>query len=77
MSSHRKDAGPVPRYRAREGLVIGLVLLLGAVSVALKLTHVTAWTWTWALSPLWGGGLAILLTDLAAFGAVFGPSENQ
>lgn len=32
---------------------IGFAGLLTIVFIALKLTHVIAWSWWWVLSPLW------------------------
>lgn len=45
------------------GGVLGLLLVL---FIALKLTHVIAWSWWWVLAPLWLGPVAIL----AIFGLV-------
>lgn len=32
---------------------IGFTGLLTVLFVALKLTHVIAWSWLWVLSPIW------------------------
>lgn len=43
---------------------IGFVGLLAVLFIALKLTHVIAWSWWWVLSPVWistGVVVAILL----------------
>jgi predicted outer membrane repeat protein len=40
---------------------IGFTGLLTVLFVALKLTHVIAWSWWWILSPLWISALVILV----------------
>lgn len=32
---------------------LGVVGLLGVLFIALKLTHVIAWSWCWVLAPFW------------------------
>jgi hypothetical protein len=38
-----------------------LPALLTAVFIALKLTGVVDWSWTWVLSPLWIGVLLVFI----------------
>jgi hypothetical protein len=43
---------------------VGFVGLLTILFIALKLTHVIAWSWWWVLAPLWitaGVVVAVLL----------------
>lgn len=45
---------------------IGVTGLLGILFIALKLTHVIAWSWWWVLSPFWGP-LAIVAAIVVAW----------
>jgi len=47
---------------------IGFTGLLTILFIALKLTHVIAWSWWWVLSPIW---ISVVLT-LVILGLVFG-----
>jgi len=40
---------------------IGFAGLLTILFIALKLTHVIAWSWWWVLSPLWIAALLVIL----------------
>ncbi|QOC54160.1 hypothetical protein [Caulobacter vibrioides] len=44
---------------------IGLITLLTVLFVALKLTHVIAWSWLWVLAPLWIGIPLVVLFFVA------------
>lgn len=48
---------------------IGFTGLLTVLFVALKLTHVIAWSWWWVLSPLWIG-VVIWIAVLAIIGTI-------
>lgn len=41
--------------------------LLTILFIALKLTHVIAWSWWWVLSPIWITILLVLLVLFIAF----------
>lgn len=47
---------------------ISFVGLLTIVFIALKLTHVIAWSWWWVLSPLW---ISVAVVALIGIIAVF------
>lgn len=49
---------------------IGFVGALTILFIALKLTHVIAWSWAWVLAPLWISAIAVIgitLLVLAGF----------
>ena len=50
-----------------------LTTLLTVLFIALKLTHVIAWSWVWVLAPLWISALAtatiLILAVLWMWGA--------
>lgn len=69
MSRHAR-VNPAPsRFCRWEAAVTVLAFLSGAVFVLMRLAHVTSWPWAWVTSPLWIGGLVILLGGMvtAAF----------
>jgi len=45
--------------------------LLTILFIALKLTHVIAWSWWWVLSPLWiGAAIALGALIVIGFGVI-------
>lgn len=70
MSRHaRVNPSAPPRYRRWDSAVTVLSALSGTVFTLMRLAHVTSWPWAWVTSPLWIGGLVILLGGMvtAAF----------
>lgn len=43
---------------------IGFSGLLGLLLIALKLTHVIAWSWVWVLAPFWLPMVVLLVLAL-------------
>lgn len=57
---------------------IGFVGLLTVLFVALKLTHVIAWSWLWVLSPIWISlGFGVVLIAMVAVLAVLAASGDR
>jgi len=49
----------------------GFATLLTILFIALKLTHVIAWSWWWVFSPLWlGAAIALGALIVIGFGVV-------
>ena len=49
----------------------GFATLLTILFIALKLTHVIAWSWWWVLSPLWlGAAIAVGALIVIGFGVI-------